>query len=100
MNEKMIKNLSSMLSKMPKKELNENLSKAKEILKTKDKEALKKLLDNEKVAKLVGQDTSKLKNAIDKLNFDKINTQELDKQIANFEKNTGGDNRGINRTRK
>jgi len=87
MNEKMIKNLSAMLSKMPKKELNENLSKAKEILQTKDKEALKKLLDNEKVSKLVGQDTSKLKNAIDKLNLDKINTQELDKQITNFEKN-------------
>ena len=87
MNEKMIKNLSAMLSKMPKKELNENLAKAKEILKSKDKDALKKMLDNEKVAKLVGQDTTKIKNAIDKLNFDKINTQEIDKQITNFEKN-------------
>ncbi|MBP3284864.1 MAG: hypothetical protein J6M02_05135 [Clostridia bacterium] len=87
MTDKMIKNLSAMLSKMPKKELNENLEKAKEILKTKDKDALKKMLDNEKVAKLVGQDTAKIKSAIDKLNLDKINTQEIDKQISNFEKN-------------
>lgn len=87
MNEKMIKNLSAMLSKMPKKELNENIAKAKEILKSKDKDALKKMLDNENIAKMVGQDSTKLKNAIDKLNFDKINTQDLDKQITNFEKN-------------
>jgi len=87
MNEKMIKNLSAMLSKMPKKELNESIVKAKEILKSKDKDALKKMLDNEKIAKIVGQDTTKLKNAIDKINFEKINTQEIDKQITNFEKN-------------
>lgn len=87
MNEKMIKTLSTMLSKMPKKELNENIAKAKEILKNKDKDALKKMLDNENIAKIVGQDTTKLKKAIDKLNFEKFNTEEIDKQITNFEKN-------------
>lgn len=87
MNEKMIKNLSAMLSKMPKKELNESIVKAKEILKSKDKDALKKMLDNENIAKIVGQDTTKLKKAIDKLNFEKFNTEEIDKQITNFEKN-------------
>lgn len=87
MNEKMIKTLSKMLSKMPKKELNENIIKAKEILKNKDKETLKKMLDNENIAKLIGQDTSKLKNAIDNLNLDKVNVQDIDKQVSNFEKN-------------
>lgn len=87
MNEKMIKTLSAMLSKMPKKELNQNITKAKEILKNKDKETLKKMLDNENIAKLIGPDTSKLKNAIDNLNLDKVNVQDIDKQVSNFEKN-------------
>ena len=45
MDEKMVKKLSAVLSKLPKKDLSKNLEKAKNIIKNSNKEDIKKLLE-------------------------------------------------------
>ncbi len=81
MNEKLIKTLSSIVSKLPKKDLEKNLNKAKEILKNSKKEDISKILSNPELSKILGKDKDNLKNQIDEIDFENINIDEIDKKI-------------------
>ncbi len=81
MNEKLIKTLSNIVSRLPKKDLEKNLNKAKEILKNSKKEDISKILSNPKLSKIIGEDKDKLKSQIDDIDFDNINIDEIDKKI-------------------
>ena len=81
MNEKLIKTLSAIVSKLPKKDLEKNLNKAKEILKNSKKEDISKILSNPELSKIIGEDKDKLKSQIDDIDFDNINIDEIDKKI-------------------
>ena len=81
MNDKLIKTLSSIIKKIPKNELEANLSKAKEILKTSNKEDLEKILSTPQVSKLLGKDAKNLKEQIKDINLESINTDTLEKKL-------------------
>jgi hypothetical protein len=81
MNEKLIKTLSTIVSKLPKKDLEKNLNKAKEILKNSKKEDISKILSNPELSKILGKDKDNLKNQIDEIDFENINIDEIDKKI-------------------
>ena len=81
MNEKLIKTLSKIVSKLPKKDLEKNLSKAKEILKDSKKEDLSKLLSNPQISKLIGNENENLKEQIKNLDIDNIDINELEKKV-------------------
>ena len=81
MNEKLIKTLSKIVSKLPKKDLEKNLSKAKEILKSSKKEDLSKLLSNPQISKLIGNENENLKEQIKNLDIDNIDIKELEKKV-------------------
>ena len=84
MDEKMIKKLSGVLSKLPKKELAKNLDKAKTLLNNSNKEDLKKLLETEQIKKLLGKDTEKLKEVLEKTDLTKLDTSKLEKDLKNI----------------
>lgn len=84
MDEKMVKKLSAVLSKLPKKDLSQNLEKAKNIIKNSNKEELKKMLENDKVKSLLGKDTEKLKEVLDKTDLSKLDTNSLEKELKNI----------------
>lgn len=84
MDDKMIKKLSGILSKLPKKDLAKNLDKAKGILKNSNKDDLKKLLETEQIKKLLGNDTEKLKDFLDKTDLNKLDTNNLEKDLKNI----------------
>ena len=81
MNEKLIKTLSSIVSRLPKKDLEKNLNKAKEILKNSKNEDISKLLSNPELSKILGNDTDKLKNQINDIDLENINIDEINKKI-------------------
>jgi len=81
MNEKLIKTLSKIVSKLPKKDLEKNLSKAKEILKNSKKEDISKLLSNPQISKLIGTENENLKEQIKNLDIDNIDINELEKKV-------------------
>lgn len=81
MNEKLVKTLSSILSKMPKKDLEANLTKAKEVLKNSNNEDIAKLLSNPQVAKILGKENEKIKEEIKNIDLSKIDTTELEKKF-------------------
>ena len=81
MNEKLIKTLSNIVSRLPKKDLEKNLNKAKEILKNSKKEDISKILSNPELSKILGKDKDNLKNQIDEIDFENINIDEIDKKI-------------------
>ena len=83
MDKKLLQTLSSILSKMPKKDLEKNIEKAKDILKTSKKEDLQKLLSNPQMSKLLGKDAEVLKEELEKINLDNLNTEELEKKLKN-----------------
>ena len=85
MDEKMIKKLSAVLSRLPKKDLSKNLEKAKSIIKTSNKEDLKKLLDTNKVKTLLGKDTETLKEVLEKTDLSKIDTSTIEKDLKNIQ---------------
>ena len=81
MNEKLIKTLTAIVSKLPKKDLEKNLNKAKEILKNSKKEDISKLLSNPELSKILGTDKDKLKSQINDIDFGNLNIDEIDKKI-------------------
>lgn len=81
MNEKLIKSLSSLLSKMPKKELEKNISKAKEVLKNSKKEDLSKLISNPQISKFLGEDAENIKKEIEKLDINESTMKEIEKKL-------------------
>jgi hypothetical protein len=85
MDEKMIKKLSGILSKLPRQDLAKNLDKAKGILKNSNKDDIKKLLETEQIKKLLGNDTEKLKDFLDKTDLNKLDTNNLEKDLKNIE---------------
>lgn len=84
MDEKMIKKLSGILSKLPKKDLAKNLDKARGLLKNSNKEDIKKLLETEQIKKLLGNDTEKIKEVLDKTDLNTIDTNNLEKDLKNI----------------
>ena len=84
MNEKIIKKLSAVLSKLPKKDLSKNLEKAKNIIKNSNKEDIKKLLESNKVKSLLGKDTETLKEVLEKTDLSKIDTSTIEKDLKNI----------------
>jgi len=81
LDKKLLQSLSSILSKMPKKDLEKNLEKAKSVLKNSKKEDLQKLLSNPQMSKLLGKDSLELKNQLENINLDEINLDELEKKL-------------------
>ena len=81
MDKKLLQNLSSILSKMPKKDLEKNIEKAKNILKTSNKEEISKMLSNPQITKLLGKDAENLKNQLENINLSEINTKELENKL-------------------
>ena len=84
MDEKMIKKISAILSKLPKKDLSKNLEKAKSIIKNSKKEDIKKLLETDKVKNLLGKDTETLKEVLEKTDLSKIDTSTIEKDLKNI----------------
>lgn len=84
MDEKMVKKLSAVLSKLPKKDLSKNLEKAKNIIKNSNKEDIKKLLESNKVKSLLGKDTETLKEVLEKTDLSKIDTSTIEKDLKNI----------------
>lgn len=84
MDEKMLKNISAILGKIPKKDLAKNLDKAKGILKNTNKNELKKLLETEQIKKMLGNDTEKLKDLLDKTDLNNLDTTKLENDIKNI----------------
>ncbi len=84
MDEKMVKKLSAVLSKLPKKDLSKNLEKAKSIIKNSNKEDIKKLLESNKVKSLLGKDTETLKEVLEKTDLSKIDTSTIEKDLKNI----------------
>ena len=84
MDDKMIKKLSALLSKLPKKDLAKSLDKAKGILKNSNKEDIKKLLETEQIKNMLGNDTEKLKELLDKTDLNKLDTNNLEKDLKNI----------------
>lgn len=81
MDDKMIKKLSTILSKLPKKDLSKNLEKAKSLIKNSNKEELKKLLESNKIKTLLGKDTEALKEVLEKTDLSKIDTSDIEKDL-------------------
>ncbi len=84
MDEKMIKKISAVLSKLPKKDLSKNLEKAKSIIENSNKEDIKKLLESNKVKNLLGKDTETLKEVLEKTDLSKIDTSTIEKDLKNI----------------
>mgnify|MGYP006400565383 CR=1 FL=1 len=84
MDDKMIKKLSTILSKLPKKDLSKNLEKAKSLIKNSNKEELKKLLESNKIKTLLGKDTEALKEVLEKTDLSKIDTSDIEKDLKNI----------------
>lgn len=84
MDEKMLKKLSGLLSKFPKKDLAKNLDKAKSILNNSNKDELKKLLETDQIKKIFGNDTEKLKEVLEKTDLNKLDTNNLENQLKNI----------------
>ena len=66
---------------MPKKDLEKNLEKAKNILKTSKKEDIQKNLSNPQMSKILGKDSENLKNQLENINLDELNLDELEKKL-------------------
>ena len=81
MDKKLLQNLTSIVSKLPKKDLEKNIEKAKSILKTSKKEDLQKLLSNPQISKMLGKDADTLKEQLENINLDELNTDELEKKL-------------------
>ena len=81
MNDKLLKTLSTLVSKLPKKDLEANIKKAKDVLKTSNNEELSKLLSNPQVSKLLGKDAENLKEQIKNIDLKNINTDELEQKL-------------------
>ena len=81
MDKKLLQSLSAIVSRMPKKDFEENLEKAKNILKNSKKEDLEKILSNPQLSKLLGKDSKELKEHLENINLDEINIDELEKKL-------------------
>jgi hypothetical protein len=80
MNSDLSKKLSMLLNKIPKKDLEQNLEKAKNILANCNQDDLNKLLNSKQVSNFLGNDKESLSKA---LKDNKINLDEL----KNFDSN-------------
>jgi len=81
MDKKLLQTLSAIISKIPKKDLEKNLEKAKAALKNSNKEDLEKMLSSPQISKLLGKDSETLKKELSNINLDEINTNELEKKL-------------------
>jgi len=81
MDKKILQTLSAIISRMPKKDLEKNLEKAKSVLKNSNKKDLEKILSNPQISKLLGKDTEILKTELENINFDELSTDELEKKL-------------------
>jgi len=81
MDKKILQTLSAIISRMPKKDLEKNLEKAKSVLKNSNKEDIEKMLSNPQMAKLLGKAAEKLKTQLENINLDELNTEELEKKL-------------------
>ena len=81
MDKKLLQSLSAIISKMPKKDLEKNIEKAKSVLKNSKKEDIQKLLSNPQISKILGKDTETLKTQLEHINLDEINTEEIEKKL-------------------
>lgn len=81
MDKKLLQSLSSIISRMPKKDLEKNLEKAKSVLKNSNKEDLEKILSNPQIGKLLGKDVETLKSQLNNINLDELNIEELEKKL-------------------
>lgn len=78
MNNNLSKKLALLLNKVPKKDLDKNLEKAKEILSNCNKEDLDKFLNSKPVSDLLGKDKDSVSNA---LKNNEINLNNLPKDF-------------------
>lgn len=78
MNNNLSKKLALLLNKVPKKDLDKNLEKAKEILSNCNKEDLNKFLNSKPISDLLGKDKDSVSNA---LKNNEINLNNLPKDF-------------------
>ena len=78
MNNNLSKKLALLLNKVPKKDLDKNLEKAKEILSNCNKEDLNKFLNSKHISDLLGKDKDSVSNA---LKNNEINLNNLPKDF-------------------
>lgn len=81
LDKKLLQTLSSLVSKMPKKDLEKNIEKAKNVLKNSKKEDLEKLLSNPQISKLLGKDANNLKDSLKNIDLNKLDVDELSKKL-------------------
>lgn len=74
MNNDMTRKLAMLINKVPKKDLDKNLQKAKDILANSNKDDLKAFLNSKPVSDLLGKDKDKITNAVDnsEINLDNL----------------------------
>ncbi len=81
MDKKLLQSLSAIMSRMPKKDLEKNLEKAKSVLKNSNKEDIEKMLSTPQIAKLLGKDAENLKKQLENIDLTEINTEELENKL-------------------
>jgi len=81
MDKKLLKTLSAIISKMPKKDLEKNLEKAKSVLKNSKKEDIEKILSNPQIEKILGNDANNLKTQLKNINLDELNIKDLENKL-------------------
>ena len=85
MDNNLIKKLNDMLYKIPKKDLVDNLNKAKKFLNNSNKEDLDKLINSKAVSDILGKDKEKIKTALEN---NEIKTQNIEEIEDFLDKNT------------
>lgn len=81
MDKKVLQSLSNLISKMPKKDLEKNLEKAKDILKNSKKEDLKKILSNPQISKILGKDAKDLENKIENIDLTNLDLTDIENKL-------------------
>lgn len=81
MDKKLLQSLSTLISKMPKKDLEKNLEKAKGILKNSKKEDLKKILSNPQISKMLGKDAKELENKIENIDLTNLDLNDIENKL-------------------
>lgn len=81
MDKKVLQSLSAIISKIPKKDLEKNIEKAKNILKTSKKEDIQKLLSNPQMSKILGKDVQNISEQLENINLDEIDIDELKNKL-------------------
>ena len=83
MDNNLAKKLGLLLSKVPKKDLNKNIEKAKKILENSNKEDLEKLISSNEVSNILGENKENLASTLNTLP-NEIDVEKIKKTLENL----------------